>query len=90
MKIELYKEYVEDFLDTLNKRETAKVLRNIKLFQEFGFDLPSQYLKQIDGKLWELRIKFSNNHHRIFYFIYEVDVAILLMDLQRSLRKPHL
>jgi Phage-related protein len=46
----------------------AKTLRTIELLEKYGFSIPTKYSKQIRGKIWELRIQFSNDIQRIFYF----------------------
>jgi phage-related protein len=32
-----------------------------------GFDSPRVEFRQIEGKLWEIKIKLSSGGHRIFY-----------------------
>jgi phage-related protein len=63
---------VIDFLNTLNAKESAKILREIDLLEKYGFSLGMPYIKKIEGTsdLWELRIKHSSNIFRVFYFHY--------------------
>lgn len=60
----------------------AKAYSDIKLLQEHGHNLHEPYVKSIKGKenkgLYELRIKFSNDIARIFYFTYIDNKFVLL------------
>ena len=61
---------VVDFLFTLSEKERAKSLVYMDLLSERGNALPAQYIKHIDGDLWELRPKFGGVEMRYFYFIW--------------------
>lgn len=39
----------------LSESDETRVARYIDLFDKYGFDLPSQYLKKLGDNLWELR-----------------------------------
>lgn len=54
-----------------NPKIAAKIIRNIILLDEFGLNLPVDYIHRIwasKEKLWELRTKFSNNAERTLFF----------------------
>ena len=58
MKIELkILGYVTDFLHGLPEELRAKCVRQLKLFEEYGFFLTDADLKKIGRNLWELRTK---------------------------------
>lgn len=46
---------VRKFLHKINKRDSAKVVEYIELFEKYGFQLNQRYLKKISGSVWELR-----------------------------------
>lgn len=74
---------VSKFINSLNnKKLKAKAYSDIKLLQEYGYDLHEPYVKPIKGKenkgLYELRIKFANDIARIFYFIHVDNKFVLL------------
>ena len=52
----------------------AKAFRDIELLKNLGNDLREPHVKSIKGEknkgIYELRIKFSNDIARIFYFTY--------------------
>lgn len=72
------KNLVSDFLDGLSEKHKARAIREIELLEEFGTKLTMPHAKQIDRKLWELRIKTSSNISRIFYFILMSNKFVLL------------
>ncbi len=73
---------VLDFLLSLDAKMRAKAFSEIELLEKHGADLREPYVKPIQGKkykgLFELRVKFSSNISRIFYFTYNKNAFILL------------
>ena len=45
------------------------------------------YTKYIEDKIWELRVDFNKNFHRIFYFIFDVEKIILLHGFNKKTNK---
>lgn len=81
-KMESGKVPVQDFLYSLEPKMRAKAFKDIELLREFGSELREPYVKSIKGKknkgLYELRIKFSSDIVRIFYFTYCNNKYVLL------------
>lgn len=73
---------VQDFLYSLNPKLRAKAFNDIELLRKLGSELREPYVKPIKGKnnkgLYELRIKFSSDIARIFYFTYYNNKFLLL------------
>lgn len=46
---------VDKFVLSLSEMDQARIAGYIGLFKQYGFSLPSKYLKKIDKNLWELR-----------------------------------
>lgn len=73
---------VQDFLYSLNPKLRAKAFSDIELLKQLGTELREPYVKPIKGKdnkgLYELRIKFSSDIARIFYFTYYDNKFVLL------------
>lgn len=70
---------VEDYIDDIeNKYEKAEILSNLKGVQEYGTDAVGVEFRQIEGKLWELKIKTHGNQHRIFYVVLRGSEMVLL------------
>lgn len=60
---------VLDFILGLPPKEKAKVLHHLDLLEElFPWDI--DHVKKLeDQDLWELRVKFSSNQHRVLFFL---------------------
>ena len=43
------------FTKKLSENEQGEILKTIDLFRNYGFRLPSKYLKKLESNLWELR-----------------------------------
>lgn len=67
---------VETFLEALNAKEIAKVIRTIELLEEFGNDLGMPHSRHLSDGLLELRIR-GTREIRIFY-CFNKKQAILL------------
>jgi len=82
---------VLDFIQSLPAKERAKIIREIDLLEEFGINLPYPHTRKIKSKkfseLWELRIKFSKNITRIFYFLYTGKTFVLLHGIKKKSKK---
>ena len=73
---------VMEFLLSLEPKMRAKAYSEIELLQKHGPSLREPYVKSIKGHknkgLYELRIKFSTDISRIFYFCYHQNTFVLL------------
>ncbi|MFH1401483.1 MAG: type II toxin-antitoxin system RelE/ParE family toxin [Parcubacteria group bacterium] len=69
---------VLDYIERLNNKEQAKILKYIEFLRINKGYLEEPYSKHIKGKIRELRVDFSRNRHRIFYFIFIKKTIILL------------
>lgn len=83
MEVEFYetesgKTPVANFIDSLDRKSSAKVLRDLDLLAEYAPDLHEPYTKHIEGAIWELRSKQASNIYRIFYFIWQGNRIVLL------------
>lgn len=84
---------VREFLNELPAKLRAKAFSDIELLQKHGNQLREPYVKPIKGKenkgLFELRIKFSKDIARIFYFTYYKDKYILLHGfIKKTMKTP--
>ena len=69
---------VLEYLEKLNQKEKAKILKYIDFLRENKGYLDEPYSKHIKGKIRELRIDFGRNRHRIFYFTFIGKTIVLL------------
>lgn len=84
---------VQDFLLSLSSKLRAKAFSDIELLEKHGSDLKEPYVKPVKGKenkgLYELRIKFSSDIARIFYFTYCNNSYILLHGfIKKTMKTP--
>ncbi len=77
------------FLETLPKKDRAKILREIDLLQEFGLRLTMPHVKKMKGTadLWELRVKQGTDNYRVFYFAYTGQKFVMLHAFQKKTQK---
>jgi len=59
---------VEEFLRAIDSKARAKTVREIGLLREFGTELREPYSKFLQDGIFELRIRFSSDSFRVFYF----------------------
>jgi len=84
---------VQDFLYSLNPKLRAKAFSDIELLKKLGSELKEPYVKPMKGKknrgLYELRIKFSSDIARIFYFTYYNNKFVLLHGfIKKTMKTP--
>lgn len=84
---------VQDFLYSLNPKLRAKAFSDIELLKRLGTELKEPYVKPIKGTdhkgLYELRIKFSSDIARIFYFTYYKNKFVLLHGfIKKTMKTP--
>ncbi len=68
---------IEEFLNSLDIKMRAKVLRNIEILKEFGYSLRQPYSAPIGDGIFELRTQTDGNITRVLYFFYIGNVAVL-------------
>lgn len=80
---------VEEFIDSLDRKMQAKAIATIDILSEFGNQLREPYSKSVGDGLFELRIKFSSDITRIFYF-FVVDNKIILTNgfVKKTMKTP--
>ena len=82
---------VLEFLLTLNPKMRAKAFSEIELLEKHGANLREPYVKPIKGEkykdLFEIRIKFSSDISRIFYFTFQNNTFVLLNGFRKKSNK---
>jgi phage-related protein len=68
----------KDFIESLEVKARARTARTLDLLEEFGIELGMPYAKHLEDKLWEIRIRFKNDRHRIIYALLKDRTFILL------------
>ena len=82
---------VNDFINSLQKKQISKILQDITLLQKFGSNLHYPYVDSIKGEkykgLFELRTSSASNNFRVFYFVLIGNKAVLLHAIQKQTNK---
>ena len=82
---------VSEFVERLNVKQREKILRAFELLEEFGSEFHYPDVDVIRGKkyqgLWELRVAFASDIYRIFYYVTNDNVAVLLHGIVKKQQK---
>lgn len=81
------KEPAKDFLENLNSKIRTKAIWELNLLQEKGTELKKPYCDYLQDGIWELRIKFSSDIVRIFYFFNNNEIILLLNGFVKKTQK---
>lgn len=68
---------VQEFIDSLDLKMQAKMLRTISMLQENGTDLRMPYSEHLEDGIFELRAKVGSNISRVVYFFFDGGKAVL-------------
>lgn len=74
---------VAEYLESLDIRERATLTAAFEEISERGLDARGIGFRQIDGKLWEIRV----SAHRVFYVVLRKDEMVLLHVYRKWTRK---
>ena len=80
----------EEFLESLEIKMQAKMVRTIKMFEENGTDLRKPYSEYLRDGIFELRAKVGSNISRVMYFFFDGGKAILTHGFIKKHRKHRL
>jgi len=67
-----------EYIKRLQAKDQTKILKYIEFLRENKGVLDEPYSRHIKGKIRELRVDFSRNRYRIFYFTFIKKTIILL------------
>lgn len=74
---------VETFIEGLNEKEIAKVIRTIELLEEFGNTLGMPHSRHMADGLLELRVR-GKREIRIFYCFHKNKAVLLHACIKKS------
>ena len=88
MPYNIYKrDYMTEFLDSVNPKMRAKIFGLLGILQEKGNMLREPYSKHLDDGIFELRCKFGSDITRVLYFFYYEEKIILTNGFVKKHRK---
>lgn len=78
-----------DFLTSLPTKDRAKLLATIKKIEEHGITeaAKQQWVKHLEGAIWEIRSQFANNIQRACYFHVVNDNYIITHGFTKKTQK---
>ena len=84
---EMGKQPVKEWIKSLDEKLRLKVYRSFELLEEFNLNLKAPYVKPLEDKLYELRIKDQKGIYRIIYFAYTGQEFIMLNGFVKKTQK---
>jgi len=80
---------IDNYLNKLGKKERAKIAKYLEFFRANDNLLTFSLVKHIRGKVWELRIDFSNKRYRLLYCVLYRQIIILHVFLKKTDKTPN-
>ncbi|TSC72245.1 MAG: Uncharacterized protein G01um101470_387, partial [Parcubacteria group bacterium Gr01-1014_70] len=87
MKVVIFDSALEKFIESLEKKTIARVLRSIDLLAEYGNALEMPHSKHVQKNLFELRIR-GYQEIRIFYSFSKSQAILLYGYVKKSQKTP--
>ena len=80
-------EPAKEFLDGLDNKMRAKMIRTVELLRDYGYELREPYSKHLNDGIFELRAKVSTDITRVLYFFVSGRKAILTHGFVKKTQK---
>ena len=79
---------VEEFFDTLSDKQVEKILWVLRIIRDLDY-IPKEYFKKLIGTedLWEVRVKYGNNHYRLLGFFIKNKIIIFTNGFAKKTQK---
>ena len=78
---------VIEYLDSLDNKHRAKMLKSIQLVEEFGNELREPYSKPLGEGIFEFRAKLGSDNMRVLYFFHVGKCVILTNGFSKKTQK---
>lgn len=78
---------IDPYLNSLDIKMRAKVLRTVELLETFGTQLRLPHSRHLEDGIFELRIKQGTNIERVLYFFFLDNRAILTNGFSKKTRQ---
>ena len=75
---------VDKEIRSLSRIDSSRVVKVIELFRDYGFSLPTLYLKKITKNLWELR----TGRFRLLFGLVKGETIIVSIFLKKTQKTP--
>lgn len=87
MQIHILNKHVREYIWALEDATMAKIFRSFDLLETFGQTLGMPHVRQIDRKLYELRIR-GKQEVRLFFTFQKRNVVILHGFTKKTMQIP--
>lgn len=79
----------DEFLKTLDEKQADKIVERIIQIENHGLQtaIKMKWVKKIDKNLYEIRVKFSSNIQRVFYFQKENNQYVITHGFTKKTQK---
>ena len=81
------KQPVKEWIDTLELKLQLKIFRAFELLEDFNIHLKAPYVKPLEDKLYELRVKDAKGIYRIIYFAHTGQTFVMLNGFVKKSQK---
>lgn len=81
---------VEEFIDTLTFEEQSKIFAALENISLYGREASGIELRQLKGKMWEIKIRTISGGFRFLYIMAELDVVFILHAFKKISQKTPL
>ncbi|MBL6990568.1 MAG: type II toxin-antitoxin system RelE/ParE family toxin [Bacteriovoracaceae bacterium] len=78
---------VTDFIDKQPKRDQAVILAVLNDISEEGYGAKGCQFRQLEGKLWEIKIKSPSGGYRLLYVTLERNLLFVLHSFKKKTQK---
>ena len=78
---------VKEWIDTLEEKLQLKIFRAFELLEDFNINLKAPYVKPLEDKLYELRVKDPKGIYRVIYFAHTGREFIMLNGFIKKTQK---
>lgn len=79
--------YIEGFLKDLTSQDRATVLAVFDEIRYYGFSAVGCEFRQIEGKLWEIKIRTASGGYRFFYTMLSGETMYVLHAYKKQSQK---
>lgn len=79
--------YFEKFLQDLSTQDRAVILAVFRDVQSHGLDAKGCEFRQIEGKLWEVKVRAPTGGYRFFYVLLAADHMHVLHSYKKQCQK---
>lgn len=78
---------VTDFIDKQPKNDQAVILSVLSDIAENGFNAKGCQFRQLEGKLWEIKIKSPSGGYRLLYVTIDMNLLFILHAFKKKTQK---